>query len=115
MKKFYYNYRNKSLLYSFSYLKQTYNFKYLITTKLNHDILQNSFSCIRSLGQTHDHPNALNSFSRMRFIFLILRFLECVKIVQMSYIEFDVATELCSTVDVVKKVNTILAVVKFRK
>lgn len=61
---------NKSLLGLFHYLKNTYNIEYLLTAKLNQDVLENFFSCIRSMGRTHDHPDALQFIYRMRWFIM---------------------------------------------
>lgn len=46
---------NASLDSLLDYLKTTYNFSYIITTRLNQDILENFFLYIRGMGATHDH------------------------------------------------------------
>lgn len=58
---------NKSLLGLYEYLRQSYNVQYIITTKLNQDVLENFFSFIRSMGRTNDHPDALQFIYRMRW------------------------------------------------
>ena len=66
---------NKSLQNLLQYLKRTYsdnNFEieYLLTYRLNQDIVENFFSYIRSMGATHDHPSALNFKHRIRLYIL---------------------------------------------
>lgn len=58
---------NKSLKDLFSYLNKTFNITYILTNKLNQDVLENLFSYIRSMGKTYDHPDALQFMYRMRW------------------------------------------------
>lgn len=43
---------------------------YLLTNRLNQDVLENTFSYFRGMGATHDHPNALELKSRIRWYIL---------------------------------------------
>jgi len=44
--------------------------KYLLTSKINHDALENLFSQLRSRGGLNDHPSPLNALFRIRLIIL---------------------------------------------
>lgn len=46
------------------------NFKYLLTSKVNQDALENLFSQLRSRGGLNDHPSPLNALYRFRMIIL---------------------------------------------
>lgn len=59
-------YSSKSLINLFSDLKSSYNFKYLLTRRLNQDILENSFGILRQMGSAHDHPDPISFKYRMR-------------------------------------------------
>ncbi|OXU21701.1 hypothetical protein TSAR_012429 [Trichomalopsis sarcophagae] len=66
---------NASLKSLFTYLKNTYsteNFEieYLLTFRLNQDILENLFSYLRAMGAAHDHPSALDIKNRLRLYIL---------------------------------------------
>lgn len=58
---------NKSLTDLYSYLNKTFNTTYILTNKLNQDVLENLFSYVRSMGRTYDHPDALQFMYRMRW------------------------------------------------
>lgn len=47
-------------------LKAEYNVQYLITYRLNQDVLENFFGVIRSKGGLYDHPDRLEFQYRMR-------------------------------------------------
>lgn len=49
---------------------QQYGFKYLLTSKINQDALENLFSQLRSRGGLNDHPSPLNALFRLRMIIL---------------------------------------------
>ncbi|MGR0261013.1 hypothetical protein, partial [Klebsiella pneumoniae] len=49
------------------YVNENYQMKYILTAKLNQDVLENFFSYIRGMGRTHDHPDALQFQYRMRW------------------------------------------------
>lgn len=57
---------NNSLTKLFDELKLKYNIKYLLTNRLNQDVLENFFGVIRAKGGLHDHPNQLQFMYRMR-------------------------------------------------
>lgn len=61
---------NKSLLDLYTYLSQTHKFQYVLTSKLNQDVLENFFSFIRSMGRTNDHPDASQFITRMRWFIM---------------------------------------------
>lgn len=44
--------------------------KYLLTSRINQDALENLFSQIRSRGGLNDHPSPLNALFRIRLIIL---------------------------------------------
>lgn len=44
--------------------------KYLLTSKINQDALENLFSQLRSRGGLNDHPSPLNALFRIRLIIL---------------------------------------------
>ena len=51
-------------------LKNEHNVKYLFTSRLNSDVMENLFSRIRSLGGTNDHPNSTQALDRLRILIL---------------------------------------------
>lgn len=57
---------NNSLKLLFEDLKIRYNIKYILTYRLNQDVLENFFATIRSKGGLHDHPNPLEFKYRLR-------------------------------------------------
>lgn len=62
---------NTSLKEFLKYLQKTYdteNFKitYILTNRLNQDVLENFFAIIRAMGRTHDHPSALEFEYRLK-------------------------------------------------
>lgn len=57
---------NESLRGLYKYLKSNYNFEYILTNRLNQDVLENFFIHIRSKGGLHDHPSALEFKYRLR-------------------------------------------------
>ena len=58
---------NESLKQLFSFLNTTFGVKYILTTKLNQDILESFFSFIRAMGHTNDHPDAQQFKYRLRW------------------------------------------------
>lgn len=57
----------------FNYLQDTFGHdqvKYLMTYRLNQDVLENTFSYIRRMGGNNDHPNALQFQHRLRWYIL---------------------------------------------
>lgn len=61
---------NSSLIGLFEYLNITYNMTYILTSRLNQDILENFFATIRLMGATNDHPSALNFKRRLKWYLL---------------------------------------------
>lgn len=59
-----------SLKLLFQDMKNKYDIKYILTHRLNQDVLENFFSQIRTRGGLHDHPSPLNSLHRIRIIIL---------------------------------------------
>lgn len=47
-------------------LQRRFNTKYILTRRLNQDVLENFFGVIRAKGGLHDHPNALEFKYRLR-------------------------------------------------
>nr|CAH7733081.1 unnamed protein product [Callosobruchus chinensis] len=61
---------NKSIIELYSYLKETYNVEYVLTSRLNQDVLENFFSYIRGVGGANDHPSPLEFKHRLRWYIL---------------------------------------------
>uniref|UniRef100_A0A1B6CHC7 Transposable element P transposase n=1 Tax=Clastoptera arizonana TaxID=38151 RepID=A0A1B6CHC7_9HEMI len=61
---------NKSLLYLYTYLSQSHKFQFVLTSKLNQDVLENFFSIIRSMVRTNDLPDASQFITRMRWFIM---------------------------------------------
>lgn len=57
---------NTSLRLLFEHLKARFSTKYLLTYRLNQDVLENFFGVIRAKGGLHDHPDALEFKYRLR-------------------------------------------------
>lgn len=57
---------NNSLKLLYNDLKTEYNISYLLTYRLNQDVLENFFGTIRSKGGLYDHPNRLEFMYRLR-------------------------------------------------
>lgn len=57
---------NSSLSQLFDYLKEKYEVQFILTYRLNQDIVENFFSAIRAKGGLHDHPSALEFKYRLR-------------------------------------------------
>lgn len=57
---------NASLVRLLANMKDRYKTKYLLTYRLNQDVLENFFGVIRSKGGLHDHPDQLQFMHRMR-------------------------------------------------
>lgn len=59
----------------FEHLKQMYviddhPIEYLLTSRLNQDVLENCFSFLRGMGGANNHPNALDIRNRLRWYIL---------------------------------------------
>lgn len=50
-------------------LKQ-YEISFIMTYKLNQDLIENLFAVLRQNGGTHDHPAPLKALQRLRLVFL---------------------------------------------
>lgn len=61
---------NKSLSEMFDYLKEKYNLEYILTSRLNQDVLENFFAYIRGMGGSNDHPSPLDFRYRLRWYIL---------------------------------------------
>ena len=59
---------SKSLLGLYDYLSTNYNFKYIITTRLNSDVVENFFSRLRDMCGTHRTPNCAEVIMRFRIM-----------------------------------------------
>lgn len=57
---------NTSLKLLFDDLKSQYGISYLLTYRLNQDVLENFFGVIRAKGGLHDHPDRLEFMYRLR-------------------------------------------------
>lgn len=60
----------QSLKQLFNTLKAKYDFKYILTHRLNQDALENFFSQIRTRGGLYDHPTPIHALHRIRMIIL---------------------------------------------
>lgn len=60
----------KSLIGLFEMLKQSHQLDFIMTRRLNQDCLENLFGCIRQMGSTHDHPDAVSFKYRLKKIML---------------------------------------------
>lgn len=54
----------------YEFLKEKYDVKYILTHRLNQDLLENMFSQIRARGGLYDHPSPLAALYRLRVILL---------------------------------------------
>lgn len=66
---------NESLRNMFIYIQHLYsseefNIKYILTRRLNQDILENFFSYIRSMGAASDHPTPVEVPNRLKWYIL---------------------------------------------
>lgn len=66
---------NQSLQAMFVYLQNQYssetcNIQYVLTRRLNQDILENFFSYIRSMGSGYDHPTPVEVKNRLKWYIL---------------------------------------------
>lgn len=57
---------NKSIQSLFQELKSEFSCEYILTHRLNQDVLENFFGAIRAKGGLHDHPDALEFRYRLR-------------------------------------------------
>nr|CAH7720027.1 unnamed protein product [Callosobruchus chinensis] len=49
---------NKSLIEMFEYVSEKYKVEYVLTSRLNQDVLEIFFSYIRGMGDSNDHPSS---------------------------------------------------------
>lgn len=61
---------NFSLASLFQYLKEKFDITYILTSRLNQDVLEQLFSNLRSKGGSNDHPNALDFQHRLKWYIL---------------------------------------------
>lgn len=61
---------NKSMVNLFHYLREKFGVEYVLTYRLNQDILENFFSYIRGMGGTNDHPTPLDFQHRLKWYIL---------------------------------------------
>lgn len=52
------------------YLSEEFDVKYILTRRLNQDILENFFSYIRSMGATNDHSTPVAVKNRLKWYIL---------------------------------------------
>lgn len=57
---------NNSLKQLYEDLQRRFSIKYLLTYRLNQDVLENFFGVIRAKGGLHDHPTPLEFKYRLR-------------------------------------------------
>jgi hypothetical protein len=50
----------------YKYLQETYKLEYIVTYRLNQDVLENFFSYIRGMGGANEHPSPLDIKYRLR-------------------------------------------------
>ena len=61
---------NSSLEKLFLHLKEQYNLEYILTHRLNQDVLENFFSHMRAMGAANDQPNPVDFMHRLRWYIL---------------------------------------------
>jgi hypothetical protein len=61
---------NKSLKGLYEYLNEHYDLEYILTRRLNQDILENFFSYIRAMGGTNENPNPIDFKHRLKWYIL---------------------------------------------
>ncbi|CAH1955417.1 unnamed protein product [Acanthoscelides obtectus] len=61
---------NRSLKELLPYLREKYNVEYILTSRLNQDVLENFFSYIRGMGGANDHHSPLDFKYRLRWYIL---------------------------------------------
>lgn len=61
---------NKSLIEMFQYLTEKYKIEYIMTYRLNQDVLENFFAYIRGMGGPNDHPSPMDFKYRLRWYIL---------------------------------------------
>nr|CAH7756017.1 unnamed protein product [Callosobruchus chinensis] len=61
---------NRSLKALLPYLQEKYSVKYILTSRLNQDVLENFFSYIRERGGANDHPSPLDCKYRLHWYIL---------------------------------------------
>ena len=52
------------------YSSEVFQVEYLLTRRLNQDILENFFSYLRSMGASHDHPTPVELRHRLKWYIL---------------------------------------------
>jgi hypothetical protein len=57
---------NASIVSMYKYLQETYKLEYIVTYRLNQDVLENFFSYIRGMGGANEHPSPLDIKYRLR-------------------------------------------------
>lgn len=61
---------NRSLSELYQYLHTKYKIEYILTARLNQDVLENFFSYIRGMGGPNDHPHPLDFKHRLKWYIL---------------------------------------------
>ena len=51
-------------------LHESFNVEYILTRKLNQDVLEHFLGCIRQMHGSYDHPNAVNFKFRLKKLLL---------------------------------------------
>lgn len=93
---------NSSLQQLLPYLKNIYNsddfeIQYLLTNRINQDVIENFFSYIRGMGAGHDKPSALEFRHRLKWF--ILGRHSCDMFIEKCNIEEDADSTLIDGVD----------------
>jgi hypothetical protein len=61
---------NRSLANMYDYLQQKYSCDYILTFRLNQDVLEKIFAYIRGMGGSNDHPAPLDFQYRLKWFIL---------------------------------------------
>ncbi|CAB4061048.1 unnamed protein product [Lepeophtheirus salmonis] len=60
----------KALLLMFPYLQDKYEVEFIITSRCNHDSLENLFSRLRQIGGSNEYPSPVDALNRIRLLML---------------------------------------------
>lgn len=61
---------NRSLVEMFYYLKEKHQIEYILTSRLNQDVLENLFAYRRGMGAANDHPSPIDFTHRLKWYIL---------------------------------------------
>ena len=75
-------------------IKEPYNIKFIMTTKLNQDCLDNFFACIRQMSGFSDHPDAINFKFRLKKYLLGKEVVIATKLIQIAYMKTNLVFQL---------------------